>query len=37
VTEMLLRNCYRLFSWDAKSCLEVKRVCYSTLAIPSAK
>lgn len=37
VTEILVRNGYELFDWDAKPRVRVDRVGFNTLAIPSVK
>lgn len=37
VTEILLRNGYTLFDWDARPRVRVDRACFNTLAIPPVK
>jgi len=34
VTEMLLRNDYKLYDWDARPRVSVNYACYNTLALP---
>ena len=37
VTEMLLRNDYKLYDWDAKPRVRIEKACFNTLAVPSGR